>query len=173
MVLLPGRLEPGDGRGREVRGVGAEDRLQGLGEAACADPLQVEPGDQLLQAPGAAEVGRQDGGGELLPLARRSPIVDPRLLDFDVAESGLDGASGEVAVADDLLATGVVLVVGVGVDVGGDLGLDGLGQHPPGPVPEQVGQDVVARRQGHDADVGGRLAHGGILLGLVGQMVCS
>ena len=31
---------------------------------------------------------------------------------------------------------------------------------------------VLAGGQGHDADVGGRLVHGGVLLGLVGQMVC-
>ena len=68
---------------------------------------------------------------------------------------------------------GVVLEVGVGVDPGGDLGLDGLGEHPPGPVPEDLGEDVLALGQGHDADVGGRLAHGGVLLGLVGHLVCS
>ena len=50
-----------------------------------------------------------------------------------------------------------VLEVGVGLDPGGDLGLDGLGQEPPGPVPKQVGQHVLTLWQGHDADVGGRL----------------
>ena len=39
---------------------------------------------------------------------------------------------------------GVVLEVGVVVDPGGDLGLDGLGQQAPGPVPEEVGEDVLA-----------------------------
>ena len=60
------------------------------------------------------------------------------------ADAGLDGPLGEVAVADDLAAPGVVLEVGVGVDPGGDLGLDGLGQQPSGPVPEEVGEDVLA-----------------------------
>jgi site-specific DNA recombinase len=173
MVLLPGGLQPGDGRRRQVGGVGAEDRPEGLGEVAGADALQVEPGDQLLQAPGASQVGRQDGGRELLPPARRSTVVDPRLADLDLSQAGLDGPLGEVAVADDLLATGVVLEVGTCVDVGGDLGLDGLGQHPSGPIPEQVGQHVLARQQGHGRDVDGRLAHGGVLLGLVGPLVCS
>ena len=31
--------------------------------------------------------------------------------------------------------------------------------------------DVLALGQGHAADVGGRLVHGGVLLGLVGQLV--
>ena len=84
-------------------------------------------------------------------------------------DAGLDGPLGQVAVADDLAASPVVLEVGVGVDPGGDLGLDGLGQQASGPVPEEVGEHVLARGQGHDADVGGRLAHGGVLLGLVGH----
>ena len=88
-------------------------------------------------------------------------------------DAGLDGPLGEMAVADHLLAPGLVLEVGVVVDPGGDLGLDGLGEHPAGPVPEELGEDVLAGGQGHDADVGGRLIHGGVLLGLVGHMVCS
>src|SRR4051795_1575184 len=100
MVRLPDGLEPGDGRGREVGGTRAEDRLEGLGEVAGADALEVEPGDQLLQAPGPPQVGGQDGGGKLLPLARVPPVVDPRLLDLDVAQAGLDRPLGEVAVAD-------------------------------------------------------------------------
>src|SRR5437764_5328295 len=89
---------------------------------AGADALQVEPGDQLLQAPGPPQVGGQDGGGELLPLARSPPVVDPRLLDLDVAQAGLDRPLGEVAVADDLAATGIVHEVVVGGDIGGALG---------------------------------------------------
>ena len=81
--------------------------------------------------------------------------------------------SGRWPLRTTWLAPGLVLEVGVVVDPGGDLGLDGLGEHPPGPVPEDLGEDVLAGGQGHDADVGGRLVHGGVLLGLVGHMVCS
>ena len=70
--------------------------------------------------------------------------MDPGLLDLDGPEAGLDGPLGEVAVADDLAASLVVLEVGVVVDPGGDLGLDGLGEQAPGPVPEEVGEDVLA-----------------------------
>ncbi len=47
--------------------------------------------------------------------------------------------------------------VGVVAEPGGDLGLDGLGQEPPGPVPQQLGQDVLALGRGQDADIGGGL----------------
>ena len=38
---------------------------------------------------------------------------------------------------------------------------------------KQFGAVVLSRRQGHDVDSCGRLVHGGVLLGLVGQLVCS
>ena len=95
------------------------------------------------------------------------------MLDLDRSEAGLDDPLGEMAVADHLLAAGFVLEVGAVSDAGGDLGLDGLGEHPPGAVPEDLGEDVLAGRRGHDADVGGRLVHGEVLLGLVRQLVCS
>ncbi|MEJ7636609.1 MAG: hypothetical protein WKF75_01130 [Singulisphaera sp.] len=74
-----------------------------------------------------------------------------------------------MAIADDLAASPVVLEVGVIVDPGGDLGLDGLGQEASSPVPQEVGQDILGGGQGHDTDLGCRLTHGGVLLGLVGH----
>jgi hypothetical protein len=128
------------------RGVRPEDRLEGLGEVAGADPLEVEPGDQTLQAPRLPQIGRQDRRGEGRSLVGGPAVTDPGLLDLDGADAGLDGPLRSVAVADGLLPAGLVLEVRVGVDPGGDLGLDGLGEHPPGPVPEDFGQDVLARR---------------------------
>jgi hypothetical protein len=61
---LPGRRAPGDGRRRRHRGVWPEDRLESLGEVAGADPLEVEPGDQTLQAPRLPQIRRQDRRGE-------------------------------------------------------------------------------------------------------------
>jgi site-specific DNA recombinase len=173
VILLPDGLQAGDGRRREVGGARAEDRREGLGEVAGADALEVQPGDQLLRALGPPQVGGQHGGRERLPLLRGPAVVDTWLLDLNRADAGLDGPPGQAAVADDLLAARGVLEVGMGVDPGGDLGLDGLGQEPSGPVPQQVRQHVLARREGHDADVDGRLGHGGVLLGLVGHSVCS
>ena len=105
--------------------------------------------------------------------SRGAAIPDPGLLDLERPDAGLDAPLGQMAVADHLLPPGLVLEVGVDVDPGGDLGLDGPGEHPPGPLPEDLGEDVPAGGQGHDADVDGRLVHGGVLLGLVGHMVCS
>jgi hypothetical protein len=135
--------------------------------------LQVEPGQQPLQALGLPQVRRQDGRGERLPLVGGPAVTHPRLLDLDGADAGLDGPLGQAAVADDLAASLVVPEVGVVVDPGGDLGLDGLGQEASSPVPEQVGEHVLAGCQGHDTDLGCTLTHGGVLLGLVGLMVCS
>jgi len=56
---------------------------------------------------------------------------------------------------------------------GSDLGLNGLGQEPPGPVPQQLGQDILALGRGQDADVGGGLGHPGVPLGPVSQLVRS
>ena len=152
---------------------GAEDHLQGLGEVAGADALEVQPGDQPLQAPGLLQVRRQDRRGERLPLVGGAAVSDPRLLDLDGSDAGLDRPAGQGAVADDLAVSPFVPDLGVGVDPGGDLGPDGLGQEPLGSLPEDVREDVLALGQGHDAVGGGRLGHGGVLLGLVGQLVCS
>ena len=73
-----------------------------------------------------------------------------------------------MAVADDPAASVAVGEVGEVVDPAGDLGLDGLGRQAACPAPQQAGQQVPLGGQGHDADAGGRLAHGGGLLGLVG-----
>jgi hypothetical protein len=66
------------------------------------------------------------------------------LLDLDGSEAGLDGPLGQVAVADHLLMPGLVLEVGVVGDPGGDLGLDGLGEHAPGAIPQDLGEDAMA-----------------------------
>ena len=50
------------------------------------------------------------------------------LLDLNISPAGQDGPPWQVAVADDLAASVVVPRLGVGVDPGSDIGLDGLGQ---------------------------------------------
>jgi hypothetical protein len=43
--------------------------------------------------------------------------------------------------------------------------------HRPRPIPEDLGEGVLAGGQRHDVDPGVRLVHSGVLLGLVGQLV--
>ena len=148
VLVLPGGLEPGDGRRRQARHLRPEQRLEGLGEVAGADALEVQPGDQPLQALGLPQVGRQDRRGERLPLVGRAAVPNSGLLDLERPDAGLDGSLGEMAVADHLLPPGLVLEVGVVVDPGGDLGLDGPGEHRAGPVAKDRGEDVLAVGRG-------------------------
>src|SRR5262249_41300590 len=79
ILLFPQPLEPRDGGGRQPLGVRAEEGGQRLAEVARTDALEVEPGDQLLDTLGLAQVGRQDRRGELLALLGRPAVVDPGL----------------------------------------------------------------------------------------------
>ena len=98
-IPLPGCLEVGDGSGRESCRIRAEDRLDGLGQVAGADPGEVEPGDQLVEALGPLQVRRQDRRGEPDALSRRPAVVDAGLSDREVADARLDVAPREIAVA--------------------------------------------------------------------------
>jgi hypothetical protein len=95
--------------------------------------------DQSLQALGLPQVGRQDRRGERLPLVGAPAVTDARLLDIDGPDAGLDRSLGEVAVADNLPATGLILEVAVLIDPGGNLGLDGFSQATVGTRSEDVG----------------------------------
>jgi site-specific DNA recombinase len=173
VFALPGRLEPGDRGRREARGLRPEQGREGLGEVAGADALEVEPGDQLVEAPGPLQIRRQDRRGEVLPLAGRPAVVDPGLLDLGVAEAGLDRSLGRGAVADDQATPGPVPHVGMPIDPIGDLGLDGLGQELAGSAPKEFGQDVLAPGRWPGDREGCRLIHGGVLLGHFGRLVVS
>ena len=107
----------------------------------------------------------------MLPLVAGPPVVAPGLLDVEIPDPGPDGPLGEVAVADDLASPGGIFDMGMVVDPGGDLGLDGLGQEPPGPVPEEIGRGVLGAGRWPGDRQGGRLLHGGVLLDHFGRMV--
>src|SRR6185437_8060616 len=68
---------------------------------------------------------------------------------------------------------GGVFDMGMGVDPGGDLRLDGLGQQPPGPLPEEISQGVLGVGRWPGDRQGSRLSHGGVLLGHFGRLVVS
>ncbi len=170
MVVLPGRLQPGHGGRRDPLGLDAEEPLEGFRENARADPREVEPGNRFVDVLGASEVGRQDRGTERLSLPWRPAVLDSGLLDRDRPQAGENGPLGTRAVADDLATTGLVAEVGVRVDPACNLGLDGPGQHLTGSLSADFGENVLAPGQWHDANVGDRLARGGVLLCLVGTI---
>jgi hypothetical protein len=85
--------------------------------------------------------------------------------DGPLHETGSLTQRGLVTVVDDLASPGRALEVGV------DLGLDELGQEPPGRVPEVVVW-VVQDAEGWAGDrQGSRPSHGGVFFGQFGRSV--
>src|SRR5262249_57281757 len=75
------------------------------------------------------------------------------------------------AVADHLLPARSVPQVRAAVQVGGDLGLDGLGEQPRRSPAEDVGQHVPFGDQWQGVGIRGSVVHGGVLRCLVGRWV--
>ena len=136
--------------------------------ATVEDEFEVEPGDGFIHILGTAEVGRQNAWREHLSMLWGPTVENARLLNVDRPEAGEDVTFGMKAVADNLSATGGVGYVGMSVDPIGDLSLDGSGEHITCSLAENFAKDVMAVGQWHDADIGGRLIHGGVLLCCVG-----
>lgn len=168
VLLLPEALQPGDGGGRQPLGVRAQEGGEGLAEVARADPLEVQPGDPLLDALGLPQLRGQDRRAELLPLALRAPVRDAGLLDRDGSNPRADRPLGQVAVAHHLPVPVGVEAVAVPVDPVGDLGLDGRSEELLGARAEDLAQDIFRLGQWPEANLGGRTVHGGVLLCLVG-----
>ena len=59
-LALPDLLEAGNGRGREPRRFGPQERRKRLAEIARGDALQIKPGQEFPDRLGAPEIGRQD-----------------------------------------------------------------------------------------------------------------
>src|SRR5262249_33817917 len=168
VLLFPDALESGDGGRRQPLGLWAEQGRQRLTEVAGADPLEVEPGDQLLDALGLAQVRRQDRRGKLLSFAGRPAVVDSGLLDRDRPEARGDGAVGQVAVADDPATAARIPAVLVAFEPVSDFGVDSLSEEFLGTLAEDVGEGVLGLGQWHDPDISRRKVHGGVLLCRVG-----
>src|SRR5579871_5744052 len=169
VLLFPARLEPDDRGGRQPWSVWPEKRLEGLREIARAHALEIEPGDQFLEAFGLTQVGGQNCRGELLALFGGATVVHAGLLDLDRSNPREDCPLGEVAVAHDLLPTVLIPEVGMLIDPGADLRMDRLRKELAGAFAKDLGEDI---RGGCDWPVihdRCRLVHGGELLGLVGQ----
>jgi hypothetical protein len=140
-------------------------------EVSGADPFEVQPRNQLLDALGLAQIRRQNLRGKFLRRLLRASVMHPRLLDFDRSHSGKDASGWQVAVADNLPTTGLVAKVGMGIDPARHLRFDGLHQKPLGAFPENLAQRIFALGQWKDSCVNARIVHGGVLLCLVGNWV--
>jgi hypothetical protein len=95
--------------------------------------------------------------------------MDPGLFDIDRSQAGEDRPLGKVAVAYDLVSAGFIDEVGMLIDPGGDLRLNRLREERASALAEDLGDGIDG---GWPAlGLGGRLVHGGGLLGLVGHVV--
>ena len=120
--------------------------FQSIAEVACTDALEIEPGDQLVDAPGASQVRRQNTAGESHTPAVfiDAFVIDAGLLNLDGPNPGLDRSSREMTVANHQAMPLVITVMAVSPDILGDFVFDGLSQHILGSTSQDVGQNIPA-----------------------------
>jgi hypothetical protein len=117
------------------------------------------------------EKRRRQRGSSTLGNRRRwprrvgAPVVHPRPHDLDLADAGGDGARRGVPVADQQPVAALIDQLGVGGEIGVDLGLQGGDQHPPGALAEQLvqiggqlGPCLVVSHQSENSTVSGQAA---------------
>ena len=171
-LVLPLHGQPGDRRCGQA-GVGAEEPLQRGDEVLAGQAMQVQQRQHFGDLRGLAAPGRQDDRRELASLAGElvdALVVDSRRVDLDHARGGEHLARNGVAVAHHQAMAVLVALVGVRVNVRGDLGLQRCGEHPP----RAVSHDVVEQRHAlrrvswRDLGVGNYREHGRTLPTRVG-----
>jgi hypothetical protein len=127
--------------------------------------VQVQQWQHLGDLRGLAAPGRQDRRGEPTPFAGGivdALVVDPRRPDWNRTRRHEHLPRDRVAVADHQPVTTLVQLADVRRDVGGGLGLQRGGQHPPGALAD----DLVDQRPAVDRlcwrilDVGDYREHG-------------
>src|SRR5262249_45909115 len=94
----------------------------------------------------------------------RAPVVDTRLLDFDRPDPGGEGPRRQMAVAHHLAVALVIEAVAVPGDPGGGVGLRVLGQERVGSPWRAPPEVNLWLGEWHEANIGGRKTHGGVLL---------
>src|SRR5207244_11485008 len=92
------------------------------------------------------------------------------LLDFHRPQACKNSALRHVAIAHDLSPATVITLAGVGLHPVSNLSLDRIGQHIPSALAKNVAEDIFAAGPWHRACRTRRKLHGGVLLGLVGQL---
>ena len=136
----PGLGQLGDHRAGQARG-GAEELPQRGPEVTRGHPVQVQQRQHLIDLRSLATPRRQDRRGELRPLPGvgvDAAVVDPRRDHPHRARAGEDVAGLMAAVAHHQPAAPLVALGAEPGDVGINLGLQGLGQHPPRALPHDV-----------------------------------
>src|SRR5262249_36962826 len=79
-------------------------------------------------------------------------------------DAGGEGPRRQMAVAHHLAVALVIEAVAVLVDPVGDFGLDGLSQELLRSLAKDLRKDIFGLGQWHEANIGGRKTHGGVLL---------
>ena len=105
--------------------------------------MQVHQGQHLGDLGRLAGPWRQDRAAEADPFAGLlvdPAVVDPGGPDLDGSRSGHQRPGKRVPIAHDHTMPVLVPLVSEGRHVGVDLGLEGCGQHPPGPLGHQLVQ---------------------------------
>src|SRR5437899_5128937 len=140
-------------------------------EVSGADPFEVQPGNQLLDALGLAQIRRQNLRGKFLRRLLGAPVMYPRLLDFDWPHTRENRPAGQMAVANNLSMSGLVANLSMGIDPIGNLGFDRLGKQSLGTFSENAAQHILSLEEWQDRCVNATIAHGGVPLCLVGNWV--
>jgi hypothetical protein len=144
MLVLPGARQAADGRRRQAGRVRAQQNRERVLELARGHALEVEPGQDLFDVPGPAQVGRQHRRGEAdAGRAVGATVANPRPLDLASTDAGLDDPLGCVAVADQAPTSALVDLIGVGRKEGRHLGFDRVHQHLPRAVTQHAQQQIV------------------------------
>ena len=147
LLGLPGLGELGDRRGGQpLRG--AEELPEGGHEISRREPVQVQQRKHLADLRSLARPRRQDRRREPLPLTGirvDTLVVDPRCRDIHRAGARGHGPRLVAAIAHHQPMTLVVTNVSELGDVSLDLGPQGLGQHPPRTLSDDL---VDYRRRG-------------------------
>ena len=124
-----------------------EQGRQRLGEVAGGDALEVEDGDQDLEALRAPRIGRQQRGGEADAVGAQSrAVADTWRANRHRADAGHNLAFRQMAVAHQPLVALIGALLGVAPEERGHLGLDRLSQKGTGAATQHFGQRIGKRR---------------------------
>ena len=140
LLRLPGLRQPRDHRRRQP-GRRAQELAQRGHEVPGRQPMQVKQRQHLGDLRGLARPRRQDRRGEPPPLTRSrvgALVVDPRHGHLDRTRAGQHLPRLVIAVPHHQAAAVLIALRGVRRDISIHLGLQRLGQHPPGALPHDL-----------------------------------